>query len=246
MLFTLCASLALYAGALDFESFSFNDHLLALKGPGAPELFEDAVIFTAPSSSRRVGIAFSHEGFARVHWFKKLMKTTDLEIGTENSAKPKKNTSPFVDSGIMFLAYEYPRGLKTLEYRLIVDGLWTADPRNRAKKVDPASGVVLSLVFLPPPSERRATDDAAPGTLRFSYESAPGETITVAGTFNNWDPFMYELVEESPGRYHLTLPLPSGTYRYAFIHRGERVLDPNNPHKVYGRDGKTASEIRVN
>jgi hypothetical protein len=69
--------LAVQAGAVDYSSFSFNDRLLSMSGPGAPVLFENEVIFTASSRSRRVGIAFAHEGFSRVHWFKKLMTTTD-------------------------------------------------------------------------------------------------------------------------------------------------------------------------
>jgi hypothetical protein len=240
----LAAALAVQVGAVDFESFSFNDRLLSMPGPSAPVLFEDSVIFTASSSSRRVGIAFAHEGFGRVHWFKKLMKTVDEpEQLLEKDAKtPKKKASPFVDSGLLFYAFEYPRGMRELEYRLVVDGLWTPDPRNPVRRIDPSTGVVRSVVKLPEPSASISTYEAPPGSLRFSYDTAPGETVTVAGSFNGWDPFMYELIEERPGHYVLTLPLPPGVHRYVFFHRGERILDPNNPKKVYAVDGKVASE----
>ncbi len=239
-------TLVAQAGAVDFESFSFNDRLLSMRGPEAPVIFEDGVIFTAPSTSRRVGIAFAHEGFGRVHWFKKLMKSADEPLPADGKKeKPSKKAPQFVDSGLLFFAYDYPRGMRELEYRLVVDGLWIADPRNPVRRIDPATGVVRSVVALPEPTKNPSTYDAPSGSLRFSYDTAPGETVTVAGSFNGWDPFMYELIEESPGRYVLTLPLPAGVHRYVFYHRGERILDPNNPRKVYTAEGKTASEAIV-
>jgi hypothetical protein len=67
----------------------------------------------------------------------------------------------------------------------------------------------------------------------------------VAGSFNGWDPFMYELVESPAGTYSLCLPLPPGKYQYSFFHRGERWLDPYNPSRVYSHDGIPVSEIVI-
>ena len=41
------------------ESLELIDRLLSFTEPGAPEIFDDMVIFTASSSLRRVGIAFA-------------------------------------------------------------------------------------------------------------------------------------------------------------------------------------------
>lgn len=218
--------------AADFESYRFVDRLLSISEPGEPIIFEDAVIFTAPSTSRKVGIAFEHEGFSQVHWFRRLMKS-----GTEAEA--------FHDSGILFHIHEIPLDLHEMEYRLVMDGLWTHDPGNPLFRVDARSGLIHSYVELPSLTKTLSSFDGPPGTLRFSYETEPGQIITVAGSFNAWDPFMYELHEERPGQYLLTLPLPSGIHRYVFIHKGERILDPNNPRKVYTRDGKIASEAVI-
>jgi len=216
-------------GALDFDSIRFNDYLMAISGPRAPELFEDAVIFTASGAARRVGISFAHEHFSRVHWFRKLASPT----------ADKK------ESGVLFLAYEFPTTLETLEYRLIVDGLWTTDPWNPIKRMNAADGIGRSMVALPPPVESIEENNNNKGTLTFRFEAVPGEDISVAGTFNDWDPFMYELREVSPGRYRLDLPVPPGTYLYAYYYRGERLLDPFNQRKVYTSDGKTASQVTV-
>ncbi|HCM27043.1 MAG: hypothetical protein A2Z99_01620 [Treponema sp. GWB1_62_6] len=251
--------LSVSLSAVDLESFRFNERLLNLAAPSAPELFEDAMIFTASSKARRVGIAFGHEGYARVHWFKKLMKPVDdteavmamqasgatqASGAAKPSAKAKAKEPASRDSGILFYVYQFPAGATELRYRLVVDGLWTVDPWNPVRRIDPASGIAHSVVALPA-AVARGDSAAEPGALRLHYETASGESVTVAGSFNAWDPFMYELVEASPGNYALTLPLPPGTYRYAFFHRGERILDPHNSRKVYAVDGKTASEAII-
>ncbi|MDR2534399.1 MAG: isoamylase [Treponema sp.] len=222
-------------GAIDTESYQFIDHLLSITEPRKPELFEDGIIFTASSSYNRVGIAFGYEGFAKVHWFKKL-------VYPESEPVEGKKTGPsYIDSGILFHVYTVPPGVREVEYRMIIDGLWTTDPANPMLRVDRSSGIAHSVVVVPEIKKAPSTFDAPPGNFVFRYNAPSGETVTVAGTFNGWDPFMYELHETSPGNYSLTLPLPPGTYHYVFFHRGQRVPDPHNRNRVYTKDGKIAS-----
>jgi hypothetical protein len=243
MILMLLAVIIGNIGAVDTESYLFIDHLLRLSNPGAPEIFEDGVIFTAPSTYRRVGIAFAHEGFSKVYWFRKLL--IPKEELTEKELKNAKEEDLYRDSGILFHVYTVPLSVREVEYRLVIDGLWTADPLNPLSRVDQQSGILRSTVIMPGRKQAPSTLDGPPGSLRFSYQAEPGAYITVAGSFNGWDPFMYELKEVSPGSYGLTLPLRPGTYQYVFFHRGERILDPNNFSRVYTKDGKVASEAVV-
>jgi hypothetical protein len=235
-------------GAVDIESYQFIDHLLSLPGAGIPEVFEDGVIFTAPSNHYgTVGISFAYEDFSRIYWFRRLVIPQDT--AQLNPEEIKKNPPAYKDSGLLFYVHTIPKekNLAALDYRLIIDGLWTRDPLNPQSRFDAASGLVLSTVKLPPIKRAPSAVDNPPGTLYFSFEGSPGESITVAGTFNGWDPFMYELKEEprNPGHYSLTLPLPKGVYQYVFYHRGKRILDPNNTLNVYTKDGMAASEAAV-
>ena len=227
---------------IDTESYHFVEHLLRMGGPQGPQIFEDGVIFTAPSSYRRVGVAFAHEGFAKVHWFRKLVMPEDNMTALERGKKEKEPT--YLDSGIQFHAYTVPPELKELEYRMIIDGLWTIDPENPVCRVD-AAGLAHSILSIPPGKKTPSTFDAPSGSLFFRYTGASGEVITVAGSFNGWDPFMYELKERTAGEYALVLPLPPGTYYYVFFHRGQRILDPNNHNRAYTRDGKIASKAVI-
>ena len=229
-------------GAVDIESYQFIDHLRGLSKPGKPEIFEDGVLFTASSSNQRVGISFAHDGYAKVHWFRRFMIPKDPADLMVNG-RINRRIDPYEDSGILFHVEPIPPGAQYIGYRMIIDGLWTKDPSNPVSYTGPA-GVVESRFDLP---QRPGTATAvAPGTYRFSYAAPSGETVTVGGSFNNWDPFMYELRETRPGLYTITIPIPPGTFQYVFFHRGEQLHDPANSRKLYTREGRIVSEAVVN
>jgi hypothetical protein len=240
-----------FLGAADIESYQFIDHLLSLPGPGAPIVYEDAVIFTAPSSLRRIGVAFAYEGFSRVYWLRKMIVPQDPLIA--EIPPGKKVPDPYRDSGILFYVHQLPESIRNveagtspvLEYRMIIDGLWTTDPSNTLVRKDAVSGLLYSAIPIPALDNKPAPLSGPPETLSFSFKGPPGETVTVAGSFNGWDPFMYELTENPAGVYSLVLPLPPGTYQYIFFHRGERYLDPYNFNRIYTKEGKAASQIVI-
>jgi hypothetical protein len=230
--------------AVDTDSYQFIDRLRSISKPGMPEIFEDGVVFAVPSSYRRVGISFAHEGYAKVHWFRRLLIPKDTVDLYNAKGKPLKKVDPTTDSGIMFHVETIPANVRNMDYRMIIDGLWTTDPQNPFSVTGP-SGIVESRVPLPEPPKNSFQNAAAPGTYRFIFRTAPGETVTVAGSFNNWDPFMYELREISPGFYTITLPLPPGNFQYLFCYRGEQIPDPENTRKLYARDGRIISEATI-
>jgi hypothetical protein len=227
--------------AVDIESVEsplIFDRLLSYSGPEAPVILDNMVIFTASSSLRRVGVAFADEGFSRVHWFRQLLVSRDPQDNPFDEKKP----SPHRDSGIIFYVHQIPEGAAEIEYRLIINGLWTTDPTNPAARRD-SSAVSRSVIALPPTEAVPYPLNGPPGSLSFAFRGPPGETVTVAGSFNGWDPFMYELKEGPAGNYTINIPLPPGRYQYVFFHRGQRYLDPYNSSRIYARDGKAASEI---
>jgi hypothetical protein len=224
-------------------SYELSEHLLTLSKPSAPEVFDGQVIFTLPSVYRRAGVAFAHENWSKIHRFRKLeLPINDVTSFSENSKTPRQF---YHDSGIMFTVYSPPPDITVLEYRLIADGLWITDPFNTQSRLDTASGVQNSLVYLDPVPVRQVTVKEDDGQVRFRYHSKPGDTVYLTGSFNNWDPFMYEMNEETPGNYTLALGLPAGTYHYVFFQRGEFHHDLTNPEKVYLLDGRIASVLAV-
>jgi len=242
VIFCLLIVVASFSWADDWESYEILDRLLTIRTPGAPVIVENYVIFTADSSLRRVGVAFAHENFANLYWFRPLTIPQDR---LNNQFDPLISSGTYMDSGIQFHVYRIPANFRELEYRLVINGLWTVDPLNPQTRRDPVSGLTLSVLSLPnrpvPPNPL----NGLPEGLNFSFRGPPGELVTVAGNFNGWDPFMYQLKEYPEGVYSITIPLPPGTYQYVFYHRGQRYVDPHNPRRIYTREGSAASEIVV-
>jgi hypothetical protein len=225
-----------------------SEYLLTLTRPIAPVVIDGQVIFTLPSTYRRAGVAFAHENWAKIHRFRKLeLPIDDVAPFVEKSKTPRQF---YHDSGIMFTVYDPPPGTAVLEYRLIADGLWITDPLNDESRFDISSGVKNSLVYLDPDSSPAQEAETAKTTgnderIRFHYNADSGSTVYLAGSFNNWDPFMYEMREESPGTYTLALGLPPGTYQYVFFDRGAFYPDLSNPERTYLLDGRIASVLNV-
>jgi hypothetical protein len=241
--FVIFTLIAVFPLAAEWETYEIIDRIMALPGPCAPVVYENAVIFSAPSSLKKVGIAFAHEKFAKIYWFKKLVVSQDWlsPVILPGQLVP----DPYKDSGILFYVFEAPEDMLELEYRIVINGLWVTDPLNSRSRIDPVSGLVFSTVQIPPRRLRPNPLKGLPDGLTFTFNAPAGESVTVAGDFNGWDPFMYELKEYPAGVYTITLALPPGTHQYVFFHRGRRHTDPNNPARVYAKDGSAASVIAV-
>jgi hypothetical protein len=175
-IFVLLIISASFIWASDWESHELLDRLLAIREPGTPVIHDGWVIFTADSSLRRVGVSFAHENFANIYWFRMLLVSQDR-------MDPIIPTDPRIpsthrDSGVMFYVYQIPEHLMELEYRLIVNGLWTTDPLNPQIRRDPVTGLSMSFLRLPHRQLRPNPLRGLPEGLRFSFAGPPGETIT--------------------------------------------------------------------
>ncbi len=243
---------------LDMESFTFINRVVAIEEPGAPILFEDGIVFTAGAGAQRVGIAFQHESYKNIHWFKRLYKPYTRGKEDYDKKNPLLDEGKSFDSGILFLALTWPEELDTLSYRMIIDGNWVRDPWNPEYYEDFKTGLFISQVSLSsllctadssaicrPPRERDKGPIICDGTVTFiCEEEKAGEDIYLAGTFNAWDPFMYRL-KEAGGYYAITLALPAGDYHYLFYKDGQPLLDEANPLKVYDKSGQARSLLRI-
>lgn len=127
---------------------------------------------------------------------------------------------------------------------MVIDGLWTVDPLNEATEYDYDNGMRVSTVAVERYEQFR-TKDVSGGLVRFACEARAGSSIRLAGSFNNWDPFMYDMEEIAPGRYEIYLPLPRGTWYYAFFEGMSQIPDAANDERVYTKDGRVASVVRV-
>ena len=89
------------------------------------------------------------------------------------------------------------------------------------------------------------TEKEKDDSVHFIYKGEKGLTIHLAGTFTNWDPWIYTLNETKPGFYELNLPLPRGKYSYNYYIGLTPIVDNTNPNKAYTTDGRTSSVLFV-
>ncbi len=227
LLYSIAAALLSAAG---IDPLTADKLVAEITRVSPPVTKGEYVIFTADSAYRYAGIAFDFENFRTIHTFQRLVSRD--ENGKE------------FDSLLFFIA-EIPKDVSSINYRMVIDGLWTTDPQNPITAYDNRTGMMLSSLPVTRISEPK-TDRTESGTVRFIYQGERGQTIRLAGSFNNWDSFMYELKETSPGFYELDLPQPRGTYYYTFLNGTTALTDTTNPDRGYTKDGRVASILTVN
>ena len=80
----------------------------------------------------------------------------------------------------------------------------------------------------------------------FQLIAEPGCEVYVAGTFNNWDPRQYPMLDNpDSGHYKTTLVLPPGRHEYKFVVNGEWRVDSNCPEWEPNDQGSRNSVIAV-
>jgi len=87
---------------------------------------------------------------------------------------------------------------------------------------------------------------AALKKVEFQLAAAHGSKVSVAGTFNNWDPEKNHMKENSvSGHYKTVIAMPPGKHEYKFVVDGEWSMDPNCSESVPNCQGSLNSVICV-
>jgi hypothetical protein len=96
----------------------------------------------------------------------------------------------------------------------------------------PALALAAALVvWLGRPTTPIPTSSAGTITVRFVLAAPNAREVSVAGTFNQWDPRATPLVRSGAnGVWSATITLPTGQHQYAFVVDGVRwMADPAAP-----------------
>ncbi len=229
--------LSCHAFGADIESVAYNNLVASISRVQEPVVSGKYIIFTASGNARHTGIAFEHENYKKTWSFQRIVRRDEL-------GKPQKAENGKLREQILFFIAEVPPGMREIRYRMVIDGLWTTDPLNAGTAYDYASGMTVSTIPVDY-YEIFQTQNVNRGEVRFTYSGKPQSTIRLAGSFNNWDPFMYEMTEFREGQYELVLPLPAGTWYYAYYEGTTQLPDNTNAERVYTRDGRIASVVVI-
>lgn len=229
--------IALPSWGAEIESTQYTKLVSRISRVQPPIVDGKYVIFTADGSARFTGIAFGFEDYKTIHPFQRIVRR-------DQYGKPEKDDAGKLREIILFYIAEIPPATRELRYRMVVNGLWSTDPLNTSIAYDYDNGMDVSVLPVGY-YEVFQTNSVKKGEVDFACEAEPGSVITLAGTFNNWDPFMYEMTEISPGKYELSLPLPKGTWYYAYFMGTTQLPDTTNHEHAYTKDGRVASVVRI-
>lgn len=225
------------ASGAEIEALTYNNLVSTISRPREPVISGRYIIFTASGQARHAGIAFEHENYTNLRTMRRLIRK-------DESGNPRRDENGKLLETILFYVAEIPPGVGEIKYRMVIDGLWTTDPLNPSTVYDYANGMMVSTLPVEY-YETFKTNNVQAGQVRFVCRAKPASDIRLAGSFNNWDPFMYEMTETSPGEYELLLPLPRGTWYYAYFEGTTQLPDSTNPDRVYTKDGRIASVVTV-
>lgn len=118
------------------------------------------------------------------------------------------------------------------QYKFIVDGEYVEDPLNELKATHNQLGDVSVI-----------------GVTReirlFLNTHKMAERVSVAGSFNNWQPDL-DLMERTAEGWEIKLDLSKGKHHYKFVVDDSWITDPSNPLQEYDTNGNINSVIIVN
>jgi hypothetical protein len=101
-------------------------------------------------------------------------------------------------------------------------------------------GISTNRMGIPLSPEGAIATQQTTGTVllvRFELEAAGVTSVSLAGTFSDWQP-RYELTETAPGHWTALVPLQPGVHDYSFVVNGEQwVADPHAPRVDDGFGG---------
>jgi len=82
--------------------------------------------------------------------------------------------------------------------------------------------------------------------IEFQVTAAPGSKVSVAGTFNHWDPAKNPMKDNpDSGPYKTAIAIPLGRHEYKFVINGDWCVDPNCAERTPNGLGSSNSVICV-
>ena len=89
------------------------------------------------------------------------------------------------------------------------------------------------------------SDSGIDKNVTFFLERPGARSVSVAGTFNDWNPEKTPMSADLEGTWKITIPLKPGRYEYRFVVDGQWLSDPNARESVTNQFGGTNSVVAV-
>jgi hypothetical protein len=230
----LCLSAMSFTSYGNYETVYFQS-LIFLKEAGAPRIIElvDTSLSHSTTLSQGVLITYKNRGARRV----------DI-AGNFSHWKPASMHRS--NNGIWHYFLKEFHGSKTIQYKFVVDGIWTLDPLNNERE-DDGCGSYISIV-----EQDFRKDDShvsyrqlEKGVIEFRIYRPQANIISLVGDFNNWDPEHDLMTKGDDGIWRLQKKLSRGNHRYKYIVDGEWNPDVYNEKSAADPGGGICSLVKI-
>ena len=191
--------------------------------------------------------------------------------GTQGGGRYDSSIDPMEDpdgDGTWSIVVPLPPG--RYQYKYVIDGgvRWEQDPNNPDKATE--GGIENSLIVVPPGVsydydivtgtvigegggfDREGDRETPESTITITAQGIEMEvdfpnasSVSLAGTFNDWDPTVQPLVKGDDGLWRTSIELEPGEYVYKFVVDGTWMEDPGNPDTVDDGYGGVNSVLSV-
>ena len=95
------------------------------------------------------------------------------------------------------------------------------------------------------PNNKKPNGKNGSKRIHFEFTSPTAESVSIAGTFNEWKPNATPMISLGQGRWAKNLALPPGDYEYCLVVDGQWTPDPQAAETVPNPLGGVNSIRRV-
>jgi hypothetical protein len=139
---------------------------------------------------------------------------------------------------ILYVFVPYPENIKTIKYKINLNGHWMSDPNNNDFSSDDI-GIDLSSLSIP---KQEMYYDQMPiieksknltKKTTFRYYNPNAKEVNFVYSVDNWSHYSHTMKYDNNGYWTITKYFTQGTYLYYFLVDGDKMIDVENPNKLW-------------
>jgi hypothetical protein len=140
--------------------------------------------------------------------------------------------------GILYTIIPYNEKYNKILYKLNFNGYWEKDPNNN-NFIEDNYGTEVSYVNMPEDyiySQKSPKIEQSDGKLKkviFYYFNPDASDVNFVSFLDKWNQFSHQMYKNQDGYWEFTMDCKKGYYYYYFLADDKKVIDIENPNKVY-------------
>ena len=139
---------------------------------------------------------------------------------------------------ILYVFVPYTENIKTIKYKININGHWISDPNNPEHLTDDL-GTDLSTISIPEQEmyyEQMPIIEKDKNSIKkavFKYYNPNAKEVNFVCSTDNWSHYSHPMKYNNNGYWEITKYFTYGTYLYYFLVDGKKVIDVENPNKLW-------------